>query len=456
MNTQPRPATAFHPPGLQLLRPGLALSDYFFLGGLWLALLFVADPFSLRLDKIGLTKHLPLILALGGALLVNIGALLFPPDPKVPYYANRETRHWQIFAVAWPLALLAVWIIIGSFYARKYGSIHNTFITVGIYMLFMLVSARVVLLSQARSALVRAYLLVAACAAAFMIIKMGILYGDKEVSYHELEALVVPLSVYFTLRPMNNRFWKFMLTIFFLFGGIVFFKNTGFLVLVVTLVYLWFAEWRFRFRESARFRLWALFWIVALVILGIAATGYMAYQRGELLPSGNTQYRMSKYETAFNRFKDSPVWGTSFTGAATERFTGFTIRAAKGVLATHSDILDLAAQGGILALWLWLWSYKRIGFFALRHVLRERPRDDLAAAAHALACMSLATIVVYAFNPILLQPAKSLLLWGQLGMLLGIALHRASTLPPEIMAPYKLRPRPVFLTGVRPSPAKNM
>jgi hypothetical protein len=39
--------------------------------------------------------------------------------------------------------------------------------------------------------------------------------------------------------------------------------------------------------------------------------------------------------------------------------------------------------------------------------------------------MSVASIVVYAFNPILLQPAKSLLMWGQFGMLLGISLHFA-------------------------------
>jgi hypothetical protein len=37
--------------------------------------------------------------------------------------------------------------------------------------------------------------------------------------------------------------------------------------------------------------------------------------------------------------------------------------------------------------------------------------------------MSLASIVVYAFNPIMLQPAKAILMWSQFGMLLGIALH---------------------------------
>lgn len=37
--------------------------------------------------------------------------------------------------------------------------------------------------------------------------------------------------------------------------------------------------------------------------------------------------------------------------------------------------------------------------------------------------MSLTTIVVYAFNPILLQPDKAFLVWGQFGMLLGVALY---------------------------------
>ena len=43
--------------------------------------------------------------------------------------------------------------------------------------------------------------------------------------------------------------------------------------------------------------------------------------------------------------------------------------------------------------------------------------------------MSLTGVLVYAFNPIMLQPVKAMLLWGQLGMLLGIALYRAETPP---------------------------
>jgi hypothetical protein len=93
------------------------------------------------------------------------------------------------------------------------------------------------------------------------------------------------------------------------------------------------------------------------------------------------------------------------------------------VLATHSDVLDLLAQGGVFAISLWLWSYIRIGRLTFRNVLRGRVEDDLHAAVHTLACMSIAGILVYAFNPILLQPAKALLYWAQIGMLLGVALH---------------------------------
>lgn len=396
--------------------PSLMMSDYWFLAGLILALFYEADPFMLRLDKIGLTKHLPLMISMCGVVLANIGNWLFRPT------TYKSARHWQVLSAGLPLILLGLWIVLGSLYARRYGAINNTFITVGMYMLFAFLAARVVMLSPARAAILRAYLIVAATLSVFMVVRMGASIGNVDVSYHELEALIVPLAVYFALRPMKNRHWKALLTLFFLVAGLVFRKNTGFLVLALTLLYIWAAEWRFRFRENVAFRFWTMLWILVLLAGGIIAAGYMAQQR-ELLPSGNPQYRLHTYDVAWNKFLDSPGWGTSFTKPATEKFTAYAINAAQGILATHSDILDLAAQGGVIALSLWLWGYLRITAISFRHVLRGRVVDDIHAAAHALACMSLTSIVVYAFNPILLQPAKALLMWSQLGMLLGVALY---------------------------------
>jgi len=402
------------------LMPRLMMSDYWFLAGLMLALIYIADPFMLRLDKLGPTKHLPLIISLFGVVLANMGNWLFRPINRVPL------KPWQVLGSGLPLIFLALWIVFGSIFARNYYGTNNTFVIVGLYMLFTFLAARVVMLSPARARIVRAYLLAAAAAGVFMVVRMAVSYGNQEVSYHEMEALVIPLAAYFALRPMRNRHWQAFLILFFLAAGLVFRKNTGFLVLVMTLLYIWIAEWRFRFRESATFRFWALLWLMLMFMVGIAAAGYFAHQRGELMPSGNPQYRMLTYEVAWNKFLDSPIWGTGFTKPATEKFTAYAINAAKGVLPTHSDILDLAAQGGVIALFLWLWGYLRITTISIHALKGARPRDDTRAAAHALACMSLTSIIVYAFNPILLQPAKALLVWSQFGMLLGVALYLAN------------------------------
>lgn len=402
--------------------PELMLSDYWFLAGLILALLYMADPFMLRLDKIGPTKHLPLMISLEGVLLASIGYRLFQSRERKPMH------HWQILLAGLPLILLGIWIVLGSLYARKYGGINNTFMTVGLYMLFTFLAARMILISPARARIVRAYLLAASGFSAFMVLRMAASIGDTAISYHELEALIIPLAVYFALRPvepglLGSRFMGACMTLFFLAAGLVFRKNTGFMVLALTMAYLWIAEWRFRFRESMSFRFFSLLWVVLVLIAGIATTAYLAQQRGEFMPSGNPQYRLKTYEVAIDRFMNSPGWGTGFTAPATEKFTAYHINSAHGILATHSDVLDLAAQGGIIALSLWLWGYLRIGAISLRHALNGRPRTDMRAAAHALACMSLTSIVVYAFNPILLQPGKAFLMWSQLGMLLGLALH---------------------------------
>jgi O-antigen ligase len=435
--------------------PSLMMSDYWFLAGLILALFYVADPFFWRLDKIGPTKHLPLIISFFGVMLANVGSQVFNPSK------SSFKHNWQVLKAGLPLILLGIWIVIGSLYTRKFNGINNTFITVGLYMLFAFLAARVVMISPARASIVRAYLLAATTLGIFMVMRMATNYDGMSYNYHELEALIIPLAVYFALRPsglkntsgaQNNdkSYSQVLFILFFLGAGLVFRKNTGFLVLLLTLFYIWIAEWRFRFSENIAFRFWTIFWISILLISAVAAAGYFAQQK-ELLPSGNPEYRLLTYDVAWNKFISSPIWGTGFSGQATEKFTAYTISSAKGNLATHSDILDIAAQGGVIALCLWLWGCLRVSRISLRHALKgDRPRDDLRAAAHTFACMSLASIVVYAFNPILLQPAKSLLLWSHFGMLLGITLHLAN----QHMGEASTKPTSTHTPNTKPSTIK--
>jgi len=422
----------------------LLMSDYWVLAAFWLALLFVADPFGWRLEKQLLTKHLPLFLALAGLLVANVGRVLFPADRMAA-----PPAHWRVLSAGLPLFLLGSWVLVGSWYTRNYNGIHNTFLGMGLYMLFALLIARLVLISAARERIVRGFLYGAIAVSAFMVLRMVTEFGARDVSYHELEALTIPLAVYFAMRPARSPGWQTLLLAFFLLGGLVYRKNTGYLVMMVTALYLWLVHWRYRFRDSPGFRRAAVAWLTVLLLGGATAVSYRAYIAGEWLPSGNPQYRLKTYETAWNNFRDSPVWGNGFTGSGTEKFKGFDINVARGVLPSHSDVLDIAANGGALAVLLWLWAYLRAGRLAWRNVLRHRQPDDLTAAAHALACMNLTAIIVYAFNPIMLQPVKALLLWGQFGLLLGIALYRGAN-PLPAGAPLGTRPPSPFAVPPRP------
>lgn len=396
----------------------LRMSDWWLLAAFLLALAFVADPLAWRLEKQLTTKHLPLFMAVAGALFAVVGHVLFPPEP-----GRRARATGQVLAAAWPLLLLGGWILAGSLYARNANGINNTFLGMGLYMLFALLVAHIVLLSPARERLVRAFLAAAAVVATFMMGRMAVEIGAANVAYHELEALTIPLAVYFAMRPNRTPKWHSLLVMLFLLGGLVYRKNTAYLVMLATAAYLWLVHWRFRFVASPGFRRMAIAWLVVVASAATAVVVYRAAIGGEWFPSGNPQYRVKTYETAWSNFRESPAWGSGFTASATEKFKDFDIRVARGVLPSHSDVLDIAANGGVLALLLWIWSYVRAGRVAWIGLLHRRPADDIAAAAHALACMNLTAIIVYAFNPIMLQPVKAFLLWGQFGLLLGLALH---------------------------------
>jgi O-antigen ligase len=132
-----------------------------------------------------------------------------------------------------------------------------------------------------------------------------------------------------------------------------------------------------------------------------------------------------------DRFIESPLWGTLFAAESVEKFSLYSIGIAGNVLPTHSDVMDLLAHGGILAVLLWAIGLGRIAWLAATTVLRARALDDpWAPYAHALAMMSLAGVITYAFNPILLKPSMAYLLWTNLGLLLGISLRAAAAKTP--------------------------
>ena len=366
-------------------------------------------------ERITATKHFPLIV---GGLSVLMAATAAALDSS----RDRFRRGTGLARMTAPITMLAGWIIAGSLYARYADGILQTFLTVGLYMLVVPGAALFIISSSARWRVVDVYMRALSVAAAFMIVRMLAEHVASGGVYHELEFLVVPVGVFHALRPRSSNRWKVPLAAFYLLGGLTFLKLTGFLALGVALVYLWIVDWRFQFAEDANFRRRATCCMVVVVIAGALAAAVIVHLQGTVMPGGNLKYRLTTYQSAITRFIESPLFGASFNASATAQFTGFTIKAANGNLPTHSDVLDLAANGGVLALGLLIFAYARIFRYAKRTIFSTRVKDDMVAAAHAFACMTVTGVVVYAFNPILLQPDRALLMWGAVGLLLGMSI----------------------------------
>ena len=398
--------------------PPLVLSDYLFLGALMLALLMVVDPLNLGLEHLPKTKHLPLMILIVSWVLASIGGWLRPP------HWSLGNRPRSLLRVTWPYAVLAVWITAGGLYTRVVDGIQDTFAVTGVYMLAGLATAHVVRLSEARRSIAIWFSRGIALAAAAMILRMVAEHVSSGGRYHELEFLVIPVAVYFAMRPSGHPVLQRLLVVFFLASGFVFLKNTGFIVMSIVLVYLFLVDWRFLLRDSRRlYRYVVLGAIAVAVALTTLAGAGKLLSEDIALPSGNPGYRLRTYDRAISHFEDSPVWGSLFVARSTARFTAFDIDVAGGNLPTHSDVLDLAANGGVIALGLLGWGYFRIARLGLHAGLCSRVKTDTHATLHMLACMSVSGIAVYAFNPILLQPDRALLLWSALGVLLGLCLN---------------------------------
>jgi len=403
-------------------RHRLVLSDYLMLAAFAVALFIEVDPFGLDFERPAITKHLPLFVATGALMLGMIGHALrsaLNPDRLGPS---------SLVRVGYPLAILGTWIFIGSTYARLVDHIQDTFLTMGLYMLATFGIALSVRLCDDHARFIALLCRMIAATSAFMIVRMFAIHDFNGGIYHEMEFLVIPVAVYFALRPSGSRVGRICKTSFFLLGGAIFLKNTAFIVMGITTLYLWHASWRFYFKETLR-----MYRMIVVVAIGLLCAGAAALQFSHAftevsMPSGNPGYRVRTYERAIAQFEASPAWGTLFAARSTVRFTAFQIDEAGGQLPTHSDILDLAAHGGIVALGLLVWVYVRIGREIHGTLLRERRITETGATAHMLACICLSGIADYAFNPIMLQPDKALLLWGALGILLGCCEHRTNSL----------------------------
>lgn len=402
-------------------REGLLMTDAIALLALFLAALWVLDPLRLSLDHLTVIKHLPLLL-LGCALVVAAtGRALF---------ARREgARPLEELGLAlWPMMLFALAVLGGSLYGRLFQGVDNSFLNMGLLMLTLPAVAWFVRVTPDPARWTRCfYLAIGAVAALDGLLQWAHFAGDTY--FHGVEFAVIPLATWcwFGIR---NAFWRAAATLFFISLAAAEHKNTGILLGLLVVAYCGYWSLRGQYRRArdhlARERQagWAVF--TGMSLLAFGASVYAL--RKLLLPDGNPKYRLHTYQKALDKFTDSPLIGNAFTGPATERFELFQVSVSRSnVLPTHSDPLDILANGGVAYSLLFLYGAWKLLWLMACAVYRAEADPELrppyAAALHTSLVTFMSGIIVFSFNPVLTQPNSALVFWAATGVGLGLALR---------------------------------
>lgn len=396
-------------------RSVLNLTDLGILLGLSLAVMFAMDPFVIFLDKRTVFKHLHLILCVPFFVLAWFGARL----------NNPRKVECSVAAICWPLMLLATWIVCGALYARFHSKIVETFLIMGTYMFMAVGAARFIADHRNPESILNCYL-----GFLFGAIVIGAFwqvgYLRAWSKFHEMETLTVPLAVFWFVKARStlgrNLALAFMLGLM-----LLVIKNTSFLVTGIALCYLWVGfVWPRLRRGHALERMLHFYGLALISALVVASYLGIKMLRHSALPDGNPKYRLFTYERTWAEFTHSPIWGKFFSGAGAETFGLFEVGSSTQVLPTHSDLLDILGQGGLIGMFLFAYAIWRISRYVYVNFRARQPATlslNMEAHFHWLAVSSFSAIPLIAFNPILLQPGKAFILWMNLGILVGIAMR---------------------------------
>ncbi|MGH8769964.1 MAG: O-antigen ligase family protein [Burkholderiales bacterium] len=400
-------------------------SEYLYLIAVAVAMFITVDPFAWRLNHIAEVKHL--------ALLLTIPAVTMSLTGRQLRQEVRGSILARVVKEAWPLAVLALIVILGGTYTRLIEGVRETLINVGLSMSFLFFAAAMVLTTKAPDAMLRAYFRILLIGALVMSAYLIVNYKVWQV-YHVEIFLVVPLAVYCAL-VLKNKFLRTAGTAFFLAMAIFSVKNTAYLVALLVLLYLGYGFWLPRLLRTNPLKRFSGYYLmlVALLMLG-GVLLFLLANRQAYLPSGSVDFRLYYYALAWDKFLDSPLWGSLFTGSSVAKFA-LHETAAGGILPTHSDVIDLLAFGGVLAIALWLYGLYLIARAGNRSLLNPSDYEHpWTPYAHSLAVMSLAAIISYSVNPVLTLPGLAFFVWSNLGLLLGLSMRapkRPDVVPPQ-------------------------
>jgi hypothetical protein len=338
--------------------------------------------------------------------------------------AQVSTSIRWVFARFWPIVLLSLFIIGGAQWGIKFDHIHSHFMSFGLSMLYLPALAVAVDSSSNKLAFMQRLGMVYVATAMTMLIEMPF---NRTSTHHEEIFLAAPLGLYF-LSAVNWNIAKVLAGAVLVVACGLSVKNTTYIMMAMTLLIAASLWVRRMTRIQDGLKAAVFIFLAFLLVVGLLAGGAFAwYKLSHLLPHGNTEYRLEMYRIAWSKFLHSPLWGTGFAGEAVSYFGLYNVGMGTQFLPTHSDILDILANGGLIGAVLWLLTVLNIPVFFMAAWRRLAQKDQVRNEAGwrcvlVLATYQMGAVITYAVNPPLINPVHGVWIWG--GMAVTAVLWR--------------------------------
>ena len=380
---------------------------------LLLTVLAVAYFISISMPLLGVQLHL--------SVLNHFPLLLLGPVLALHMLGISLTRsglRWApVGAVTWPLIVLGLYALIGSSVAKWEFGVDDSYISFGVYLLLLPVFAASVPGGKERTRSFATALIVI-----WVLFSMAAFIGEtarfgNAGLLHEIEYLVAA-GFFIFYYAFRSRAVKFLALVLLIAAAVVNQKLTGYIICAVAILYIVVAAgWR-RLLPTWRGAYTVGAVIFILTVVTVLALLYFEFR--DFLPSGNVDVRTHQYQAVWRDFIASPVWGHAYlTGSGEDFKSGYSLI----YIPTHSDVLDILKHGGLIGLALFAWGYIAIFLTLGRAVAATRADMLLNAFFVGARFFQVTALITFSLNPILLKGPFLIVIWGNLGLALGLALR---------------------------------
>jgi len=387
---------------------GLLFTDLLLLGVLAFSyFISVSSPlFGIQLH-LTILNHFPLLI-LGPVMALHLLGIGM----------NQSGQHWApIGVVVWPLMALALFALIGSSVAKWTLGVEDTFLTFGFYLLLLPLFAASVPASMARARKFAIGLMVISIIVSFAALVGEVARFGVTGLLHEIEYLVIA-GFFFLYYAFSSPAIKILALLLLIAAAVFNSKLTGYIISGFAVIYIivdigWrklLPNWRSLYAVIAA--------IFSTLVVGASLLLYFEFR--EFLPSGNVDVRTAQYMVVWREFLASPIWGHAYlTGSGEDFRSGFSLI----YIPTHSDVLDILKHGGLIGLALFAWGYLAILFTLNRAIAATRADAVWNAFFVGARFFQITALVTFSLNPILLKGPYLIVIWGSLGLALGLALR---------------------------------